>query len=76
MGDHGPRIDHIIIGAKDIDKAAKHILEVSYSALARKPHVLSPSLLNCVRSRGLALGLKTRACESTRADLCYIIEAT
>ena len=28
MSDHGPRIDHIIIAAKDLDKAAKHILEV------------------------------------------------
>lgn len=28
MGDHGPRIDHIIICAKDLDKASKHIYEV------------------------------------------------
>ena len=29
MAGHGPRIDHIIIGAKDINKAANHILQVS-----------------------------------------------
>ena len=28
MDDHGPRIDHIIIAAKDVDRAAKHIFEV------------------------------------------------
>ncbi len=28
MGDHGPRIDHIIIGAKDVEKAAAHIFQV------------------------------------------------
>ena len=28
MGAHGPRIDHIIIGAKDINQAAEHILKV------------------------------------------------
>jgi len=26
--DHGPRIDHIIIGAKDVNKAADHIFKV------------------------------------------------
>ena len=29
MAGHGPRTDHIIIGAKDINKAADHILQVS-----------------------------------------------
>lgn len=28
MADHGPRIDHIIIGAKDIHSAAEHIYKV------------------------------------------------
>lgn len=29
MAGNGPRIDHIIIAAKDINKAADHILKVS-----------------------------------------------
>ncbi|MCJ1422134.1 hypothetical protein MMC29_000013 [Sticta canariensis] len=27
MGDHGPRLDHIILAARDVKEAAKHILE-------------------------------------------------